>query len=68
MDAPPRELKPTFDCLIEAKAARDVVRNVLVNALLRGDAVEIAGLLRADELATENMRIAQAAYDQIPDC
>jgi hypothetical protein len=63
-------LKPPLDCLMEAKAAREVVRDALVKTIRRNGvtAEEIDGLLCADKLATENLRLAQEAYDrQIPD-
>jgi hypothetical protein len=65
------DIKLPLDCLMEAKAAREAVRESLVKAItLRGPQDdEIAGLLKADELARENLRTALAAYMrcQIPD-
>jgi hypothetical protein len=55
---------------MEAKARRDVVRCEIVKALRAGaDALEIAALLKADEIAGRELAEAQQAYsaDQIPD-
>jgi hypothetical protein len=53
-----------FECLMEAKAAREVVRSTAMKALERGaDAAELAAYVIADKLATANLQIAQDAYD-----
>lgn len=55
-----------LDALMEAKAAREVVRDTVLKSLRRGaDVLEIAGLLKADELATTNLKIAQEAFDRM---
>lgn len=56
-----------LDCLMEAKSARDLIRGVIVRALRRPHSTEeIGALLRADDLATANLEIAQTAYNALP--
>jgi hypothetical protein len=56
-----------LDALMEAKAARDMIRATVVKTLRRPHSQEeIGGLLRADDLATANLEIAQASYDTLP--
>lgn len=63
-----------LDCLMEAKAARDAIRATIVKTLRRPHSHEEMGaLLRADDLSTVNLELAQNAYAalsplvQIPD-
>lgn len=76
-----------FDCLVEAKRARETIRNQIINVLRRPAVIwdpaplmaspffdvsypprtvlaaeEIEALLKADEIATENLRIATEDY------
>lgn len=51
-----------LETLMQAKAARDVVRDQLLKRVreMRLDDAEVVGLLRADELATADLSVAVA--------
>jgi hypothetical protein len=59
-----------IDCLMEAKAAADVVRGELVKAIRKCPGPwgpEIEGLLKADDAAREGLAVALRSYDAIPE-
>jgi hypothetical protein len=59
--------RPVLDCLMEAKAAREVIRAAIVKAIIRDRAVtpEVEALLTADTLATSNLQTAMEAYRRL---
>jgi hypothetical protein len=57
--------RPAIDALTEAKSARDVIRAALVKAIRNSPhSLEIEALLRADDLASENLKTALTAFSR----
>jgi hypothetical protein len=58
-----------IDCLMEAKAARDVVRDQLVKAIRKAPkpwGPEIEALLKADDAAREGLAVALGSFHGVP--